>query len=321
MNSSICSGCNGDWDDLPLDIQESIMRMLYYDDDRAMICDKRLVCKSFRDNLMNVQVMYGNADRVLRLLRIQDEKAYLDSLVWLEEKCEFLEVIMYHITMDVCSKGFTNVLIWLNDRFEDSVGGQLMDFAAIGGHIDTLNWLKENKPESYSNKLLPLSFRSKKMDVVQWVFENVECACDRVFDLDELIDEIVKNCDANGMKHLMSLRPNWRKLCIQESAILDRLDLLQCLYEGIDAHTIGFDEHAFECICELFCSKEVLEFIYERHFRENADVICRGYKRCKFAYDINNVWEWLRENKEKEIRTLSWLSSLYHCTNVQYQKF
>lgn len=298
----------GHWDNLPTDNQKTIMDILYIDSERDKICDKRLVNKGFKDMIKNIQIKCDDsstdADKMKYLLKIEDESAFLESLYWLEKKGMLSnEVLSKELVSSIAYKGFTKVLIWLKENRHECLNYHLMDYAAKGGKLETLIWLNENAPSSFTTNILPMSTRrGGSLDVIGWVLDNKGYIyTDDTIDYEGTLSDIVQECDLDTMKFLVRKRPEWLNECLEYSATNDRLDLLEWLYDNSDGYV--FSKDLFRSLGELFCEKEIIEFVYDKQFKGDVESVRTIYERYKSDYDD--------EYRLGDENTLSWLLLTY----------
>lgn len=247
--------------------------------------------KQFRDDLKNVQ-------RMDCLCEIEDGNAYLETLYWLKEKNELTEETISKEIESVSARGFTNVLKWVDENygslFEEK---SLMDYAAKGGHIDTLEWLNENKPMCMSEEILLCAVLSNKLDVIEWVLDKKEEVVLTPSDLfyDTRITVEIVEC-------ILKRRPSWMSQeFVLDAACNCHFEVLKWLYDNYDNCVLS--EEDLICLGELAVNKEIVEFVYERHFRGNVRVVGRLLEAVQNEIDDVDLYNWTYKtyNNEREV--------------------
>ena len=212
----------------------------------------------------------------------------------------------------------TNVLSWLNSKNEHFVDPKqdLMDFAAKGGHIDTLDWLNKHKPHSFSTKLLLMATlkspqktkdRFKQKIVVKWVLEHK----DRHFTgpIYWRIYEMAKNVSPETLEFILSKRPDWLEYFCDAIIILHKSELFKKIYEFYGENN-DIWPRIFCFMAERLCPKGMLKFLYTKEF-------IGSYYDVHEVYSVyQNECEKVFENTGKQMTTkqknaLDYLSSIY----------
>lgn len=221
--------------DLSDGVRERIFELLYLDDTRIDVCVKRLINKEFRDRLDNVQVTIDKNQKhkyvyspFAFFTSITDEKAFICSLEWMEEKRELLSLC--DLTRRCALIGFTNALVWIKERKGSSCFNDmpLMNYAAWGGQINTLIWLHTHFPFTFTDQILIRAIISGRKHVVEWVLDNLFATHDPSQDL-QFIDEIVTLGNFDTLTFLINKRPEWKQQCLNACLLTGQTELLSAL--------------------------------------------------------------------------------------------